>query len=245
MAFGLYKPGQGYWVRVMTAVVAGLLILATSAWLWQQVETISLPKPTWNLALRSIDGGPDAVPPAGQPVELVLDEPGADGAATPTVIGRATVRSVDVRSDRDGALIIGDIRMEPTYDPSQAVGGRVRTVGAEGVEPGAAPPFSGEVIGAAGIPVIQPLYLQATVVGLLILAGTALTWWLVGVRPQTADFLIATDGEMKKVNWSTRREVVGSTWVVISACVLIASGLFIADFLFSSFFDLIGVLEKQ
>ena len=37
---------------------------------------------------------------------------------------------------------------------------------------------------------------------------------------QTVDFMIATEGEMKKVNWSTRREILGSTWVVIAVTML-------------------------
>lgn len=34
MALGIYKPGQGYWVRVLSAVGLGALILATAAWAW-------------------------------------------------------------------------------------------------------------------------------------------------------------------------------------------------------------------
>ncbi|MBL8964243.1 MAG: preprotein translocase subunit SecE [Phycisphaerae bacterium] len=56
--------------------------------------------------------------------------------------------------------------------------------------------------------------------------------------------MIATDGEMKKVNWSTRREVLGSTWVVIGACFLIATFLFIVDIAFSSFFEFVGLLKR-
>ena len=37
--------------------------------------------------------------------------------------------------------------------------------------------------------------------------------------------LIATDGEMKKVNWSTRKEIVGSTWVVVAATFLLTAVL--------------------
>ena len=75
------------------------------------------------------------------------------------------------------------------------------------------------------------------------IAGAAVTYWLVGVRERSAEFLIATDGEMKKVNWSTRKDVVASTWVVILWSVLLAGGLFLVDTLFSVFFKLIGVLQ--
>src|SRR3712207_7866772 len=41
-------------------------------------------------------------------------------------------------------------------------------------------------------------------------------------KPANVDFLIATDSEMKKVNWTSRRELIGSTKVVIVFMFLIA-----------------------
>ncbi|MBL4670604.1 MAG: preprotein translocase subunit SecE [Flavobacteriales bacterium] len=49
---------------------------------------------------------------------------------------------------------------------------------------------------------------------------------------------------MKKVNWTTYREVKGSTIVVIVATFLIAGFLFGVDTIFSSFFRMLGVLES-
>ena len=34
MALPIYKPGQGYWTRVLSAIGAGTLVLAGAAWLW-------------------------------------------------------------------------------------------------------------------------------------------------------------------------------------------------------------------
>jgi preprotein translocase subunit SecE len=77
------------------------------------------------------------------------------------------------------------------------------------------------------------------------LAGFALlVWWLMN-KPTNADFLIATDSEMKKVNWTSRRELIGSTKVVIIFMFLIALFLFVIDILFSYFFFLIGVLKHS
>jgi preprotein translocase SecE subunit len=56
-----------------------------------------------------------------------------------------------------------------------------------------------------------------------------LVMWLVN-RPNIADFMIAAEGEMKKVNWSTRQEVTVSTVVVISVVVILATLLGVADF---------------
>ena len=92
-----------------------------------------------------------------------------------------------------------------------------------------------------GIHPIYAIYAQAGAAVLLIVIFGLLGYWVIGRRPKTVDFLIATEGEMKKVNWSTRREVVGSTFIVISA--FIAALCMVFDFVFAWFFTLIDVLE--
>ena len=79
----------------------------------------------------------------------------------------------------------------------------------------------------------NPLYVQATAAGVVFLIGGLVTYWLVYLKPRTSEFLIATEGEMKKVNWSTRREVIGSAWVVIAISVIIAAIIFVVDLGFS------------
>lgn len=66
---------------------------------------------------------------------------------------------------------------------------------------------------------------------------------LVGQNRSVVEFLIATEGEMKKVNWSTRKEVIGSTKVVILVILALGFTLFFVDILFMFFFELIGVLR--
>ncbi len=63
------------------------------------------------------------------------------------------------------------------------------------------------------------------------------------VIPRTSDFMIATEGEMKKVNWSTKREVIGSTKVVIVFVFLFAAVLFVIDLAFQELFKWMGVLK--
>ena len=89
------------------------------------------------------------------------------------------------------------------------------------------------------------LYAQATagVVWTAIL-GTLL-YVLVWRKKRSVDFLVATEGEMKKVNWSTRREVFGSTVVVILLSVVIAIFCKIWDLVFVAFFSSIKVLDIQ
>ena len=62
-------------------------------------------------------------------------------------------------------------------------------------------------------------------------------------KPSTVEFLIATDSEMKKVNWTTRKELIGSTKIVIIFMFLIAIFLFGCDLLFGAFFHSIHVLK--
>ena len=52
-----------------------------------------------------------------------------------------------------------------------------------------------------------------------------------------ADFLIAGEGEMKKVSWSSRREIAVSTLIVIVVVVIMAVLLGITDTGFRLFFD--------
>lgn len=67
--------------------------------------------------------------------------------------------------------------------------------------------------------------------------------WRLMNKPAHVDFLIATDSEMKKVNWTSRRELIGSTKVVILFMFGIAIILFVLDLLFNSLFYFLRVLE--
>ncbi|MBT3279160.1 MAG: preprotein translocase subunit SecE [Phycisphaerales bacterium] len=60
-------------------------------------------------------------------------------------------------------------------------------------------------------------------------------------RQKSADFLIATENEMKKVSWSSKKEVIGSTKVVVVTTFLMAGMLFLVDMLFLGIFKLIKV----
>ncbi len=66
-------------------------------------------------------------------------------------------------------------------------------------------------------------------------ALAVLVYWLMN-KPSVADFLIAAEGELKKVNWSSRREVAVSTIVVIVVVVFMAVLLGATDLVFQMFF---------
>lgn len=134
MAGGIYKPGQGYWTRLMSAIGLGLIVLMGVAWLMRILRTVQV-------------------------------------GDIPTVFIQAGV-----------ALV---------------------------------------VLGVFGV----------------------IGYRLLGTNPRVVEFMIATEGEMKKVNWSNRREVLGSTWLVIGLTVLIAILCLTFDLAFQFLFQKIGVLE--
>jgi preprotein translocase subunit SecE len=71
-------------------------------------------------------------------------------------------------------------------------------------------------------------------VGLCVAFGLLIFWLL--NRRGAADFMISAEGEIKKVSWSSRREITVSTMIVICVVVLMAVMLFAADMTFKSLF---------
>ena len=227
MALGIYKPGHGYWVRVFTAVGAGLLVLATAAWLWGESAALNLPVKAWDVHVSDANGAltpGQSVTVLGEPVEVTsLDQ------------GLVPIGTMVVESYQPGERVTVARLVEPQLDD-----GRVPS-DMQGVEGGG---FDATVSGVFPIPIVELLYVQGAVAGISLLVGAVLVFYFVGSKPSSSEFLIATDGEMKKVNWSTRREVLGSTWVVIAASVMIAAVLYGVDTVFSEFFHAINVLQR-
>lgn len=133
MAFALYKPGQGYYTRMLSAVGVGVIVLSGVAWLWEKMPTIV--------------------------------------------------------SDKNNLLY---------YQGGMAVG----------------------VIAVFGIIVFFILN-----------------------KHNVADFMIATEAEMKKVNWPSKKEIIGSTWVVICGTAFIAVLLWCINLGFAYLFTKIHLLE--
>jgi preprotein translocase subunit SecE len=134
MALSIYKPGQGYYTRMLTAVGAAAIVLVVVGWIWQEMTSIAA---------------------------------------------------------------LGD----------------------------------------------NLLYAQAAMAVALIGGCGILGWWLLN-KPNIVDFMVATEAEMKKVNWPSRREVVGSTIVVIGGTLLIAAFLWVINLFFGWVFLEIGILQS-
>ena len=132
MALSIYKSGQGYWTRMMSAIGAGTLVLAGVGWLWGKFEA-------W---------------------------------------------------------------------------------------------FQDDTV-----------YWQGGMAVLVIAVFGALLFWLLN-KPNIADFMIATETEMKKVHWPTRKEAMGLTVVVIAGTLMIAALLFVIDLIFARVFLWMGVLQS-
>ncbi len=71
--------------------------------------------------------------------------------------------------------------------------------------------------------------------GLFVILGL-LVFWLVNT-PTIADFMISAEGEIKKVSWSSRREIAVSTIIVIIVVASMAVLLFVTDMSFQMFFS--------
>ncbi|HUW20153.1 MAG TPA: preprotein translocase subunit SecE [Sedimentisphaerales bacterium] len=68
-----------------------------------------------------------------------------------------------------------------------------------------------------------------------------LIFWLVN-KPSVADFMIAAEGEMKKVSWSSRKEIAVSTFIVIVVVIAMAVLLGVTDIVFRLFFtEAVGI----
>jgi preprotein translocase SecE subunit len=85
------------------------------------------------------------------------------------------------------------------------------------------------------------IYAQAGGAVALIAITGGLLWYLLN-KPRIADFLIATEIEMRKVSWPSRREVIGSTWIVICGTLMMVGLLFFVNLGFTWFFQKIGIL---
>ncbi len=62
-------------------------------------------------------------------------------------------------------------------------------------------------------------------------------------KPKIANFMIAAEGEMKKVSWSSKKEIAASTFIVIVVVISIALLLMFTDIFFQFFFRAIHLLE--
>tara|TARA_Y100001970_G_C14091785_1_gene780427 strand:- start:749 stop:1162 length:414 start_codon:yes stop_codon:yes gene_type:complete len=90
---------------------------------------------------------------------------------------------------------------------------------------------------------LDPIYIAAGGCIIFVTILAAITARLLYFSKKTGDFLIATELEMKKVNWSSQEEITRMTIVVILLTLLIAVITYFFDQLFALIFISSGVLD--
>ncbi len=233
--YGIYKYGQGYWVRMLSAVLGGVVTLSAAAWAWNQPDTLfTIPKSGWLLPAVRAKG----VIKPGQTIQAIHTTPEKD-----ELIGNAEVTGFTTEGTTGHArIIIKPVELTPEAIVAKRTEQDINAVRTPPDAPGEA--FSAGVERPQGIDKFDKLYLKGGLGGLVLLVGFILTYRFVALSPKTVDFLIATDGEMKKVNWSTKKIIRDSTTVVIGATAIIALALFFFDLSLQLVMRAIGVLPK-
>ena len=92
-----------------------------------------------------------------------------------------------------------------------------------------------------GITVIRPQYVFPVI---LVAVGLWLAWRIVNI-PSFADFLIKVEGELAKVTWPSRQQLIRASLVVIVLMFLFAIMLFTFDLFWNSLFHMLGILHDN
>jgi len=223
----IYKPGEGYWIRVMTLGMIALVVLTSAAWAYKSLDALSpsIPAKAWNLVIK----GDTSAATVGQAVTLLTTRGSTTGE--PVQIGTASVEQV---TSQGGETVVR------VTAPTMAGAQSVLDVESQTIKIGDA---SVLVSGVRPVPAFDIEHAQIGVAALILAVGVWCAYWFVGRNRSTVEFLIATDSEMRKVNWSTRREIMGSTYVVIAATLTVAVCLFLIDYGFSHLFIKIDLLR--
>ena len=87
------------------------------------------------------------------------------------------------------------------------------------------------------------LRLLRAIIPLVVVLGLFYVLLRVVNSKRPADFMIATEGEMKKVSWSSKKEIIGSTKVVITTLLIMGLVFFLVDWFFMTLMKSIGVQQ--
>ena len=229
MAFSIYKPGQGYWTRMLTAIGAGIVVMSTVGWLWYELGNTSFS------VHREHVGGLGTVGEAGDAsdplkafgISLADAEIGGNSLRIESVASES--RAIQAGFSRDD--VVAAVNSTVVTD---------RATLAKALE-------ALESTGTLKVTVDRSesivLYIQAGVAVVVILIAGMVLWWIMN-RPRSVDFMIATEAEMRKVNWPSRREIRGSTMVVVCGTIIMAVFLWSINLVFGFLFTEIKILER-
>jgi preprotein translocase SecE subunit len=146
--------------------------------------------------------------------------------------GEVTLADGSKVSNRMGDWVLGGTVLEPRAVPRDATPAEREQIA---VDNRARPRHEG------GITLLPDLWLT---VPLLLMAATLWFAWRAVNYPTFADFLIATEAEINKVSWTTRRALIRDTIVVMITLILLTVFLFVVDLFWSGILSsrYIGVL---
>ena len=97
-----------------------------------------------------------------------------------------------------------------------------------------------EKLGALNVSQTVRQWVEVAVPAGIFVIIACVTFWLVN-KISVADFMISAEGELKKVSWSSRKEITVSTFIVICVVAFMASLMFVTDVFFRLFFNSIGL----
>jgi len=241
MANLIYKSGQGYWTRLLTAIGAGILVIWGASWLSTELEGLGSSVTVINREAQQASrhiaawGGARGYPIANiGPIASVSQKAGATPAETEFVLTDDYGQSYSLKPAQLAEAVNFPIA-NVTLNQSDLISRTPDSVTMDATG-------SLAIRLPATFAHTNKLYIRAVTVAVVIIGFGLLVFWLLN-KPRIVDFMIATESEMRKVNWPTRREVVGMTIVVISGTLIMALMLFTFDLFFSYFFQEIGILQ--
>jgi preprotein translocase SecE subunit len=247
-----FKNGQGQRVRRWTII--GVLVVAISGvWTLHSHGTLEsgprdwdLPVPYATLGVVTKVGDADRLPPQaiGELMELPKSE--WDSASLPEGTRLYRTKLVAINN----ALENDFVKIADPGDADYKIGDLVRVKDFQATESklkdeGKLPPLKGTPTPVQSITyprlTILP-YVALTLPALLVLASVWFAWRMVNV-PVFADFLIATEAEMNKVSWTTRKNLVTDTIVVLVTVVLLTTFLFVVDQVWAVVLTRVNVIQ--
>jgi preprotein translocase SecE subunit len=225
-----YKPLQGQ--RVRRGTTLGMLLLAGAGiYTMNTHQVLRRGSENWELNVP-FTGRVVVTNPGDAASELAARFAGGPNGDQPAVLDRYEYRQLAQKFDpatHVKILLPGD----STYSEGQIVSkSEFLEQRAKVEKEGGVPPQELPVTPPAGVVEYRRLVLLPAVqftVPLLVLAGSIWLAWRVVNLPVFADFLIATEAEINKVSWTTRRRLVQDTVVVLVTVVLMAGFLFGTD----------------
>jgi preprotein translocase SecE subunit len=220
-----YKPMQGQ--RVRRGTILGVLLLA-AAGIYTLVshQVLRRGSENWDLIIPftgqvTVTNPGDAADELRQGAEpLVLDR--YEFQNLNKRFNPATHVTITVPGSESTNFKAGQVVLKSDFDAER------KKAEAEGRSPDVARPTEAP----AGTTEFRTLTLLPSVqftVPLLILAASIWFAWRIVNLPVFADFLIATEAEINKVSWTTRKRLVQDTIVVLVTVVLMAGFLFSTD----------------